>query len=271
MGQKLVASMLPAIKKMQWPETPTATELGRQAYEIGMDKADEYVNDPKDLAAALRTFQTGESRPYAFAGVAYTLVKASREKNGSYSQTGLAEALNWLEKAQDLDPDVLEINVVEVLIYICSGRYDDARVVLDYLQAIDDRNYYLLRAEIAFWQEQGQLDETVRWYEQTINVAETVPRKLRLRRDLGDFYLQHRQYEKAIEVYREAIHFSKENPRLWHNMSVAHWQMGDYPEAQRCNQQALKLRSDSPEALRMESVLKEKLDTGRLGRRLFGR
>lgn len=271
MGQRLVASMLPAIRKMQWPETTTASELGRQAYEIGIDKADGYVNDPKDLAAALRTFQTGQSLPYAYAGVSYTLVKASREQDGTYSQTGLDEALNWLEKAQELDPDVLEINVVEALIYVYSSRFDDARLVLDYLEAIDDRNYYVLKAEIAFWQEQGKLDETVRWYEQTINTAETVPRKLRLRRDLGDLYLRHKRYEKAIDVYREAVHFAKEDPRLWHNMSVAYWQIGDYQEAERCNQHALELQSDSPEALRMESALREKLGTGSLGSRLFGR
>jgi len=272
MGQRLVRSMLPAIKKMDWPETTAATELGRQAYEIGLDKADEYVNDPKDLAAALRTFRSGESLPYAFAGVAYTLVKASREGDGTYSDLGLKEALDWLEKAQDLDPDVLEINVVEVLIYICGGRYDDARLVLDYLEAIDDRNYYVLKAEIVYWQQQGRLDEAVGWYEQAINVAETVPRKLRLRHDLGDFYLQQKQYDKAIAVYREAVHFARENPHLWHNMSLAYWQLEDYEEASRSNQQALKLQSDLPEALRMQAALKEKMDTGGLGLgRLFGR
>lgn len=271
MGQKLVENMLPAIKKMTWPETPAATELGRQAYEIGLDKADDYVNDPKDLAAALRTFRSGESLPYAYAGAAYALVRASREQDGSYSDLGLTEALNYLEKAQDLDPDVLEINVVEVLIYIYGGRYDDARLVLDYLEAIDDLNYYVLKAEIAYWQQQGQLDEAVRWYEQTISVAETVPRKLRLRRDLGDLYLQHKHYEQAVGVYREAIHFARENPRLWHNMSVAYWQLANYEEADRCNQQALKLQSDLPEALHMQAELKVKLDTGGLGRRLFGR
>lgn len=271
MGQRLVEKMLPALDKMQWPETVQATELGRQAYEVGLDKVDDYLNDPKDLASALRTFQTGNSRPYAFAGVAYTLIKASREQNGSYVQVGLEHALNWLEKAQELDPDVLEINIVEALIYIYSARFDDARLVIDYLEAIDGRNYYISKAEIAYWQEQGRLEETVSWYEQTIEIAETVPRKLRLRRDLGDCYLRFKRYDKAIQVYNEAIHFAKENPRLWHNMSVAYWQLGDYEEAKRSNQQAIKLKSDLPEALKMEEALKEKLDTGGLGRRLFGR
>lgn len=271
MGQRLVESMLPAINKLQWPEETAATALGRQAYEVGLDKADDYVNDPKVLAAALRTFLTGKSRPYAYAGAAYILIKASREPDGSYSQTGLEKALNWLEKAQELDPDVLEINMVEVLIYVYSGRFDDARLVLDYLEAIDDSNFYLRKAEIAYWQEQGQLDETIRWYEQTINAADTVPQKLRLRRNLGDFYLHYRRYDKAIDVYREAIHFSKENATLWHTMSVAYWRMENYEEAKRCNQQALKLQDDYPAALKMQEALKEKLDTGSLSQRLFGR
>lgn len=271
MGQRLVEKMLPALDKMPWPETTTATELGRQAYEIGLDKADEYVSDAKVLVGALRTFQSGESRPYAFAGAAYTLVKASREQNGSYARAGLDEALKWLEKAQEMDPDVLEINFVEALIYIYSGRFDDARLVLDYLEAIDGENYYVLRAEIAYWQEQGQLEESVRWYEQTIAVAETVPRKLRLRRDLADCYLHFKKYDKAIEAYREAVHFAKENPRLWHNMSIAYWQVGNYEEANRCNQQALKLQSDFAAARQMEEALKDRMGTGSLGRRLFGR
>jgi len=271
MGQRLVEKMMPVLENMQWPETKAPTELGRQAYEIGLDKADDYTNDPKVLASALRTFQSGESRPYAFAGVAYTLVKASREKNGSYAGAGLSEALKWLEKAQEMDPDVLEINFIEALIYVYSGRFDDARLVLDYLEDIEERNYYVLKAEIAYWQKQNQLDESVRWYEETIEVAETVPRKIRLRRDLADCYLRFKKYDEAIQAYREAVHFSKENPSIWHNMSVAYWHLGNYEEADRCNRQALKLNSDHPEARQMEEALKEKLDTGGLGRRLFGR
>ena len=69
MGQTLVEKMLPALAKMDWPDIPEATELGRKAYEIGLDKADEYKRDSRVLASALRTFQSGNSRPYALAGI----------------------------------------------------------------------------------------------------------------------------------------------------------------------------------------------------------
>lgn len=270
MGRVLIEKMLPTLRKMKWPETPEATELGRQAYLVGLERVDDFKTDPKALAAALRIFQTGDSLPFAYAGAAYTLVGASREKDDTYSQMGLDAALEWLEKAQDLAPDVLEINMVEAFIYVYSGRYDDTRLVLDYLEAIDPQEYYVLTAEVAYWQEQGNLEEAVRWYEEATLAADTTPRKLRLRGNLGDCYLRFGRYDEALEIYKEAVHFSKENPWLWHNMSVAYWNKNEYEESGRCNQHALNLR-DFPEARQMEDKLRQKLGTGRLVGRLLGR
>jgi tetratricopeptide (TPR) repeat protein len=270
MGQRLVEKILPNLDKLKWPDTAEATQLGRQAYEVGLDKVDEFRNDPRTLAAALRTFLSGESLPYAYAGAAYTLVRASRENDGSYSQRGLDAALDWLEKAQELAPEVADINMVEAFIYIYSGRFADARLILNYLEASEPSTYHLLSAEIAYWQEQGELEEAIRWYDQTISAADSVPRKLRMRSNMGDCYLQFRQYDKALEVYKEAVHFARENPLLWHKMSVAYWYLGNYKEADRCNKRALALE-DLPDARKMEAALKEKLDAGSLTGRLFGR
>lgn len=271
MGQALVEKMLPDLASRKWPETREATELGRKAYEVGLDKADEYNRDPRVLAAALRTFQSGDSRPYAYAGVAYTLVKAAREDDGSYAELGLSSALDWLEKAQELAPDVTDINMIEAFIYVYSGRYDDARLVLDYLESFNANNYHVLRAEIAYWQDQGMLDETVRWYGKAAGAAESVPQKLRLRSSLGDFYLAMKQYEKAVEIYREAIHFAGENPWLWHNMSLAYWNLDNMEEAARCNKQVLTLKPDLLEAQKLEAMLSERMDDGGFRKRLFGR
>ena len=271
MGHMLVEKMLPSLATMKWPESPEASQLGQKAYEVGLDKVDEYTNDPKTLASALRTFQSGESRPYAFAGASYTLLRASREKDGKYAPFGLAASLEWLEKAQDLAPDVVEINMIEAHIYIHSRRLSDARIILDYLEKIDATNYHVLVAEIAYWQEQSKLEETVYWHEQAIAAADTVPRKLRLRNNLGDVYLQFGRNAQALEVYKEAIHFARQNAQLWHKMSIAYWREQNYQEAARCNERALSLQGDFPEALKMEEALKEKLDSGGFSQRLYGR
>lgn len=271
MGKVLIEKMLPVLRVTKWPESTEATQLGRQAYLVGLDKVDEFADDPKTLTSALRTFQSGESRPYAFAGVAYTLIRASLEKDGSYSQEGLDASLDWLEKAQELAPDLLEINMIEAFIYIYGGRLEDARIILDYLESIDATDYHVLVAEAAYWSQQRKLKETVHWLEKAIAEADTVPRKLRLRAKMGDTYLSYGMDDQALEVYKEAVHFAKENPRLWHKMSIANWRLEDFDEAARCNQRALSLREDYPEALKMQASLKEKQDSGGLARRLFGR
>ena len=70
MGQQLVAQLLPALAKMQWPKNPNATLVGQTTYEEGVQQVNAYENNPKDLANALKTFRTGDSQPYAFGGIA---------------------------------------------------------------------------------------------------------------------------------------------------------------------------------------------------------
>jgi len=270
MGKTLVDKLSPALEKMKWPENESITQLGLHAYQVGLDKVDEYQNNPETLKSALRIFQSGDSRPYAFAGVAFLLVRVSREKDGSYYSKGLDQAFNWLEKAQDTEPDLIDINMIEALIYIYNGRFEDARTILDYLLSIDPGNFYVARAEIAFWKENKKLDRTVFWFGQAIQAAETVPRALRLRSQLGDCYLDFGRNEDAVRVLKEAVHFSKENPWLWNKLSVAYYRQEDLQEALRCNKRALALK-DFPEARGMEAKLKEQMGSGSLTRRLFGR
>jgi tetratricopeptide (TPR) repeat protein len=269
-GENLINQMLPALEKMAWPENLKETQLGYQTYQVGLEKVDAYKGDPKTFGDAIRTFQAGDSRPYAFAGVAYTLLAAARETDGSYARPGLDAAMSWLEKAQELEPDRPAINVIEAFIYIYGGRYDDARLVLDYLSAQDPNDNYLLLAEIQYWQQQKDVTQAVQWYEKAIQAASTVPQRLRLRSRLGDCYLEFGLLDQALTVYQEALHFDKENPWLWHNLSVVYWRQEKYEEAARCNKRALDLL-ELPQARRMEEAIKEKLDSGGMFGRLFKR
>lgn len=268
MGEKLIDQMLQALEKMSWPDNPKVSQLGYQAYQVGLEKVAAYKGDPKALGDALRTFQTGDSRPYAFAGVAYTLLAAAREADGSYARAGLDGAMGWLEKAQEIAPDVVAINVIEAFVYIYDGRYDDARLVLDYLAAQEPDNEYLLLAEIEYWQRQKDVAQVVQWCEKAIRVATSVPQRLRLRSRLGDCYLEHGLLDQALAVYQEALHFDKQNVWLWHNLSLVYWRQENYEEAARCNKRALAL-SDLPQARQMENALKQKVDSGGMLGRLF--
>ena len=267
MGKQIIKKLLPHLSKLNWPNGETATEGGRRIYMQGIERIDDYKNDPKVLTSTLRLFQTADSQPYAFAGVAYLLVSASREADGSYAQEGLEAAMHWLEKAQEFEPEIVDINMIESLIYIYSAQYENARLVLDYLMGQEPDNHHLHRAEIAFWIAQKDLGRAVDWFDEASRSALTVPQRLRLRVQLGDLYLNAGQNEKAIEVFKEATHFDKTNYMLWHKISVANWKLKQYEDAEIANRRALKIK-DFSAGRKMEEALKRQKgeNTGMLGR-----
>ena len=269
MGKQLLAKLLPSLEKAKWPQNERATDLGRRTYEVALDNINSYKDDPKVLAGALRTLQTSDSRPFAFAGVAYTLIAASREADGSYDPDGLEAAMGWLERAQETEPDIVDINMVEAFVYIYDGRLDDARLVLDYLQNQEPHSYYLQTAEFAYWLACEELEQIEYWFAQASKEANTVPQRLRLLSRMADAFMKFGRLDDALAKYKEASHFDAENHWLFHRMSEVCWQQENYEEAAHYNKRAIKLQ-DFPEGRQMETALKEKLGgTGVLGR-LFG-
>ena len=270
MGKRLVDQMLPTLQKLKLSDIEEPTTSGFKAFEVGRDKVDSYRGDPKVLGEALRIFQTADSRPYQYAGIAYTLLAASEKTDaeGEYDQSGLAAAMEWLEKAQELAPDVTDINVIEPFVYIYSGRFDDARLVLDYLHNYDSNNYYLCRAEVAFWRKKGDLEQAIEWSRRAVDAADTVPQRLRVRTIVADLYLEKGDVENALQTYREAIHFNPDNAWLHHQVSLIHLRQGEEEEAAQFNARALELQPDLEDALDVREALSQEDEgnTGILGR-----
>ena len=98
MGKQIIEKLLPVLDKINWPSLQQATEKGRRIYMQGIDRIDDFKGDPKVLSSALRLYQTSDSQPYVFAGVAYLLTAASREADSSYDAEGLEAAMAWLEQ-----------------------------------------------------------------------------------------------------------------------------------------------------------------------------
>ena len=271
MGKRLIEQMLPVLKKMEWPTGPTATHLGYTVYEAGLRKLEEYDTDPSVLAAALKILQSGDSMVYANAGIAATLIAASEEADGTYYQRGLDIAQNWLESAQDAEPELVEVNVWEAYIYIYSERLDDARLILDYLHEQRPRSFVLARAEIAYWQRKHDREQTEEWFDTAIERAPTGPMKIFLREQLGDYYAGIGAWEEALDAYRHAAALEPANGKLWHRMSVICLNLDDVDEADRCNKRA-QLSGGPAEAVRQTAMAiarKRGADTNML-RRLFG-
>lgn len=269
MGYDLVQKILPSLEKTQWPDAPEASLHGLQTYEIGLDKLAEYQGNPKTLMEALRVFQTTESAPYAYAGIAFTLLAAGAEKDGSYSQESLNTVMAWLEKAQALAPDVVEINLVEAYVYIYGNELENAQLVLEYLHGQDPNNYWVHVAEVAYWRVQGNVEAVEQATENATGMARTIPQKLRLRSQLADFYYEQGALDKALVMYQDAVHASQKDYMLWHKISVIYWKQENIEECERANQNTLRL-VDYPPAKQLEAAIKKKKsESGGLGR-IFG-
>lgn len=268
MGKKLVDQIVSSLGRATWPAAPGTTALGRKTYEIGLDQVDSYRGDPKQLASALRTFMGGDSQAYAFAGVAYVLLAAAQEADGSYDVESVLVAQQWLEKAQAKAPDQIEINFIEALVYVYAQRLDDARMVLDYLWELEPDFYYLYAVEVAYWLQKDELAQIISWCQQAAAAAATNPQRLRWRRTMADSYFAFEQYEQALTAYREAIHVDPHNPTLWTQVARIYWQWDNDEETERALQQALRYDNQYQPAQQLAAALQEKKKkhtTGRLG------
>lgn len=270
MGRTLLNQLLPTVERMNFSGQETLTPAGYTVFDVGRDRVDGYRRDPRTLSKALRTFQTADSLPYAYAGVALVLIAAAQEPDGSYVQEGLDAALRWLERAQELAPDAADINVVEPYIYIYGQRLDDARLVLDYLHEQGEAAYYLCRAEIAYWRALGDLEQTLRWCEEATGVSETVPRRLRVRSIVAELHVERGEREAALRSYREALHFDPDNAWLWYRVAQLHWDADAADEARRANERALQLDPELVEARELQEKMSGWGERGNLLGRLFG-
>lgn len=269
MGIELVRRMDAGLSKMDWPGQPLATPLGYQTFEMGLDVADEFVDDLQVLNKALKVFRSGDSRPFTLAGAAYMLLTGAREPDGSYSQPALDLVLSWLEKAQADEPDRPEINFIEARVYIHTGQFDNARMVLDYLMQQAPYYYHLNVTEAIYWQGMGDVEKMENWFGAASKYADNVPKQVRLFEKMGDALLNNGLLAEAVAQYRKAIHFSNQNGRLWHKLSLIYWDMEQIEECKMANGQAIRLEYGA-DADEMRLALRRRLGTTAVLRRLLG-
>lgn len=270
MGEELVQKIMQATAKMEWPSLEQPTAHGSTAYAVGIERIAGSQGNVKQLSEALRIFQGSNSAPYAYAGVAAVLLSAAREKDGSYSADSLEAVMSWLEKAQAIAPEVVEINVIEGFVYIYGGNLEDARLVLDYLHEAEMGNYFVYTAEVAYWQQMGDVEQTAVWSEKAAQRADTNPQRIRMRSGLADFYAEKGELDKALEAYKSGLSIDRESYTLWHKISVIYWKQQNLEECDRSNQMTLRFSPDFRPALQLQDALKKKKAESRNIGNVFG-
>ncbi|MFK7800818.1 MAG: tetratricopeptide repeat protein [Anaerolineae bacterium] len=262
MGKDLINKISPLLGKISWTESTAVTQFGSQTYEMGMDWVDQYDGgNTSVLQTAINTFKSSDSRPYAYAGVAYLLANVSQESNGSYDLNGLEESMKWLGMAQEDEPDRPQINFIEAQIYLFKGELENARLVLNYLSE-QAAHIYRYNITEAIWCEavedyQGMEE----FYAEAEKSADTVPKKLRIQTLLADAYMKIENFDKALKHYNQAVYFNRDGDKLWHKMSLIYWRQQNYEECKRCNDIVMRLKP-TKSAQRVQEELKKKMGTG---------
>jgi len=241
MSNQLVTQIIDFVNHVNWPTLGSITPQSQRIYEQGLDRLMLYRGDPKVLLAALKIFSETNSLPYAYAGVAATLMSASYDHGDVYDQTGLALARIWLEKAQSYEAHRLEINCLEADLYVREKQYSHARLILDYFQQNRLQSFQVCRIEMEYWSGVRNLAEVERWFERSMQCALTPAHQTDALHHIAGCYLRNQNLPKALAFYKKIEKLSPQDPWLWHNMSIIYFRLKRYDKARRYNQKALSL------------------------------
>lgn len=262
MGHELLDSLTELVASTSWPDNSFINAKSQHIYETGMDVLNMYRGHPDVLIDALRLFYQTESQPYAYAGIAATLISASYSHGDVYEGDGLRQAQQWLERAQASIADRVEINVVEASLYISMREYDNARLILDYFQQENYEHYQICLAEMHYWQRKESIPQVSEWYRKAMALSTTKVRKIVALNILAGCYLSNKHYKQTIEAYRHLAKLDANDPWLWHNSSIAHYNLKQYKDAAKCNKKALELM-DFQAARDMGKAIEYKLKQSR--------
>jgi tetratricopeptide (TPR) repeat protein len=259
----VVDRLIEVVNQNQWPNAHRMVDRSRKAYEYGLDQVNRYHGDPAIFFKALQTFADTKSCVYAYAGIAFALAMATAVTGDGVYDIGFEEALKWLEKAQEWEPNLVEINFIEAVVYLNWGQLENGRLILDHLAQDNPKNYYLCLTEMNYWSQQKDHDNYFNWLRTASKSADNPLRQAYTLNALANLYLNQGQYEKSIEIFADVVKFTPDDAWAWHNMSFMFLNLKKVKEAAMCNQRALEIM-DFPAARDIQEKIKQ--NKGGLGR-----
>lgn len=245
--------------QIEWPSNREILPGSRAIYERGLDILNTYRGHSEVLVEALRIFHSTNVLPYALAGLSATLSLSAYITGTDYEPEGVPEALRWLRLAQTMTANHLEIDFHEAGLYIQAKQLDIARPVLDRLgkDPQSEKYFFFCTTEFAYWDRQGNLPKVQFWRDKALAAAANSMQQYYVRHLFAAFYFDNRFYLDYLKAAQELLQVSPGDPWLWHNLSVAHYQLRQFPEAEFCNQKALGLLDSGP-AQEMRELLRRR-------------
>ena len=173
-----------------------------------------------------------KSRPYMNLGSA--LVKAGK----------LDEALYFLDKALEINPDLWEVWSNKGLIYTEQKKYGDAKVHFAHSMELkpDYEETYNNRGSMFF--KKGEYNLALRDYFKSIKINPAFEQPYY---NIGRVYYARSDYETARQYYEKALELFPDFYKAYNGIGLVYTQQGKYERAERSFFQALELKDNVAE------------------------
>lgn len=225
------------------PQTESITEEAQLVFETGLEKLREYRGDPTILQQGLHIFHNINSLPLFYAGVAYTHMLGAYEQATQYNKYGLGLAQKWLNMAEGLAPNSIEVNLIQASIYLSSQDLVSAKTCLDKLAQSEQSQYtyYITASLMEYAGRKGDKAQLHAMQMKGLQEATSMVKKAAILNGAGGHYMQQKLFNDALSTYQLLSELTPQDAWMWHNMSIIYFIKNQLIKSYNCNKRALSI------------------------------
>ena len=161
----------------------------------------------------------------AYSGLSETYLKIfNKTKDVIY----INKASEYCTKAIEISPNLAPVYITLGLLYIKTGKYDEANKVFLKAEEIDPTNIDAYQGQASLYNEQGKLDEAESIYKKVIKMK---PDYWAGYAHLGVFYYLHGNYKQAAGQFEQVIKLTPLNAGAYRNLGAMYYYMNQKADA----------------------------------------
>jgi tetratricopeptide repeat protein len=198
--------------------------------------------------------------PWCYIGAAEVMHRLSFLVGGVFSPVGLRQGLRFIAQAQAVDPDNADALITRAR--LLSGMNDPywlnlAGDTLARARTVAPNHFRLPASEAAYYNRLGQKERALACIEESIARAPTPTDRTIAQFTYADTLLDMGRNDEAVVAYRTLLETEASDPWLWHNLSIALYNLQRYDEALDCNQRVLSIMQFNAARVRGDMIRKK--------------
>jgi tetratricopeptide (TPR) repeat protein len=230
-------------EEFEFPSSNEITDKAEAFFGAANDSLRMYRGDYRELMHAFQLFIASGCRPFVYLGAAAILVDASYISGNQYERNGLLEAQKFLDKAREIIPARIEVDIQQAWIYQLLKEKAKFKAAVDELAIHPDAesSYNYATMQMDFYEEQKNVPQIEFWHKKAMERAKTDVQRLFALNRLASCHLMLGNYAQSIPLYEQVVKIDPNDPWAWHNMSIMVMKRKEYARAGQYNRNALNI------------------------------